>query len=77
MGIDKGSPLAYQRDTGVGENLLDTGTQLGNDRLLTLAGLVEGGTMDVGLRGDAAHVQACAANMVALEHDNRKTCLGG
>ena len=76
MGIDEGGGAADKGDVGVREDGLYTGTQLGHDLLHTLAGLGKGLGMDVGLGGYAAHVEAGAAHIAALEDHNLQSMLG-
>ena len=59
------------------EDALDTCTELGNDNGHTFAGLSEGGAVDIGLRGDAAHIETSTTHVVALEDDDLQALLGG
>ena len=69
--------FADEGNIRVREDGFDTSTELGHDSGHTFASLSEGGAVDIGLRGDAAHIEAGAAHVVALEDDNLQTLLGG
>ena len=76
MGIDKNSPLAHQCDIGMSQYRLYPTPQLSDHLRLTRHGLSKGSTVYVGLRGDAAPVQTCAAHVVVLEDDRLQAMLG-
>ena len=76
MGIDELRLLANEGDVGVGENALDTCTELRNYLHHTLTGFFEGGAMNVGLGGNATYIKTGASHVVALEDDNLQALLG-
>ena len=58
------------------QDTLHTRTELGYHLCHPLTGLIEGGTVNVGLCRDAAHVQTRAAYVVILEDDHLQTLMG-
>ena len=77
MGTGKGGRSADEGDVRMGEKRLYPSPQLRHHLGHALTGLFERGGMDVGLRGNAAHVQAGASHPVGLEKNNLQSCLGG
>jgi hypothetical protein len=77
MGGEEGSLLADKGDIGMREKGLYPTPQLRNDLRHALLRLSKGGGMDVGLRGNTAHVQAGASHPVGLEKNDLQSCLGG
>ena len=59
------------------EDGLNTSTELGYNLSHTFTSLSKRGTMDVGLRGNAPHVQTCTTNIVGLEDNDFQPLLGG
>ena len=57
------------------EDALDALTELGDDLGHALTGLSEGGTMNVGLRGDASHIQAGSAHLSFLDDGDLQSLL--
>ena len=66
-----------QRDVGMGKDGLYPTPQLGDDLLLTLESLAEGGAVNVGLGGYAATVEAGAADLVLLDNNYLQALTGG
>ena len=59
------------------EDSLYAGAELGHNGSHALAGLGKSGRVNVGLGGDAAHVETRASNLSALEDNNLEALLGG
>jgi hypothetical protein len=68
--------LTDEGDVGMREDTLDTSTELRHYLGHTLTGLLEGGTMDIGLRGDAADIETGASDVGTLEDDHLQALLG-
>ena len=77
MRINEFTDLPYQRDVRMGEDGLDTLTELRDDLCHTRTGLIEGSSVDVGLRGDAADIETGASHLRALEDRDLQTLFGG
>ena len=76
VGIDKTGMAADEGDIGMRENGLNTGTELRDDCCHTLAGFGKGGTVDVGLCGNTADVQARAADVLTFEDGDLQALFG-
>lgn len=76
-GGHEGGAATDEGDIGMGKDGLDPLTELGDDLRHATAGLVEGGGVDIGLGGDAAHIEACAAHLASLEDRDLQTLSGG
>ena len=77
MRINEFTDLPYQRDVRMGEDGLDTLTELRDDLCHTRTGLIEGGSVDVGLRGDAADIETGASHLRTLEDHDLQALFGG
>ena len=77
MRINEFTDLPYQRDVRMGEDGLDTLTELRDDLCHTRTGLIEGGGVNVGLRGDAADIETGASHLRALEDRDLQALFGG
>ena len=75
MGIDKRGFFTDEGDIRMSENTLHPTPQLRNDLSHPLTGFLEGGTMHVSLRGDAAHIEAGAAHLASLEDGDLQSLL--
>ena len=74
---DKPGAAANQGDIGMGKDGLNTCTKLGYNLSHTFASLSKRGAVDIGLRGNATHVQTRATNVVGLENNDFQALLGG
>jgi hypothetical protein len=61
----------------VRKDALDTLTELRYDSCHPFAGLSEGRSVYIGLRGDTTYVQAGSSDVFSLEDDNLQALLGG
>ena len=77
MCIHEGGLATHQRDVGVGEDDLYALTQLGDDLAHALTSILEGGAVHIGLRGDAANIEAGAAYVTLFNDGDLQTVLGG
>ena len=77
MGIDERGLLTNEGNVGVREDALDTSTELGHNLCHTFTSLIESSRMDVGLRGDATHIETGAPYVVTLEDHNLQALFGG
>ena len=75
--INEFTDLPYQRDVRMGEDGLDTLTELRDYLCHTRTGLIEGGGVNVGLRGDAADIETGASHLRAFENHDLQTLFGG
>ena len=73
MTVNKRGLLADEGDVGVGENALDTCTELGHHLGHALTSFSESGRVDVGLRGDTADIETGASDVLALEDRDLQT----
>ena len=63
MSIHKHTFFTNQRDVRMREDALYPTPQLRHHLSHTLTSLIEGGSMDIGLRGDAAYIQTGASHL--------------
>ena len=77
MGINEGGAGTDEGDVGMRENLVNTLTELSDDLGHALASHSEGGGMNVGLGGYAAHVETRSSHIGSLKDDDLQPLPGG
>ena len=77
VGIHERGMSAQQGDSRMSEDGLDASPQLCHHLLLTLDGLGKRSTVNIGLGGYAAPVQAGAPHLVLLDNHHTQPLLGG
>ena len=77
MSIHKHTFFTNQRDVWMREDALYPTPQLRHHLSHTLTSLIEGGSVDIGLRGDAAYIQTGASHLRAFKDHDLQALFGG
>ena len=76
MGINESSSAPNQRDVRMREDALYPTTQLGNNGSHSFASLIESSGVNIGLGGNAAHIQTRTSHLSILEDGHLQALLG-